>query len=137
VTTEGTLGACLVDTGPICYSTPEGLTWRPCRTWRHPDMTVSIVTEIGDGPSAAEYPDRIMLALAQVHGPSFRYVDHHMTGDNDLYVERYRLLDVVIRSAVIHSRTLWRLLGTELDTTRPTGPVVNGVWPSKRAGADL
>lgn len=124
----------LVDTGPICYYGPDGLTWRPCRTWQLPFDAghMSIVTEIGEGKSITNAAEDIVRSLTAAY-PDTTVIEHwpactgvpaeehydevELDGDGELHWQRFKT-------------ELLKELLPGLDETRPIGPAVNGEWIS-------
>lgn len=127
-------GAELVDTGPICYTAfgDKRLVWRPCRTWRTTSgHFVSVVTEIGDdGPSVTNAAEKVYTALQGVRPVSGRVFEHYSGEASDTYDEILPASDSGREVTWRHvpSADLRALLGDALDATRPTSPVIDGVW---------
>ena len=136
----------LVDTGPVYYMGPDGLTGRPCRTWavRHPDGVVgavSVVTEIGPGKSVTNAAEDVVTGLWKTRGESWAgrlMVVEHYPADTD--PERYAVYE--------HDRgrfTGFRYLPAdelhalvpeaELIRTEPAGPVADAAEEFERLRA--
>lgn len=125
----------LIDTGPICYVAYDGhrLVWRPCRTWTTAEgQILSVVTEIGDdGPSVTNAAEQVHATLQEAR-PGCRVIEHYPA--DSIAAEHFDEIlvgpDGSITWRHIPTADLRALLGNDLDTTRPAGPVENGTWPT-------
>jgi hypothetical protein len=139
----------LIDTGPIGYTAFDDRTliWRPCRTWRTPDGPIAVVTEIGDdGPSVTNAAEKVYNLLREAH-PGCRVIEHYLADSTG--PERFDEIvpDPNAPAGIgsvggitwrhIPADILFALLGDELASTRPAGPVVHGTWPAQPARTDF
>lgn len=130
----------LFDTGPAVYIANTGQpVFRPCRLWRTgPAEAMAIVTET-DEPTmsietaAGQIRDNLEAHLRPYGITRVRIVEHWPPNTGALaverYAEQYRDAAGVMLWRPVTADQLRAVLGAELDSTKPTGPVLNGFWP--------
>lgn len=115
----------LVDTGPVCAPTSEGLTWWPCRTWvTDSGLAWSVITEENpEGPRLSNAAEHLVGVLSSTRpGYEVRLVEHRPA--DGVAPTRYteRVVDTAgeVRWQDVTADELLDLFGPTLHTTDPT-----------------